>query len=62
MVHFVSIGIMRLTLHLPHWHFSPENIGSVEHSQEDAATLYLLLGLSIVMLSVGAIYLYSASL
>jgi len=53
---------MRLTLHLPHWHFSPPNIGPIEHSQEDAATLYLLLGLSIVILSVGAIYLYSASL
>lgn len=53
---------MRTTLHFPHWHFSPANIRHAEHSNEDAATQYLLLGISIVILSVGVIYLYSAAL
>jgi hypothetical protein len=52
---------MRTTLHLPHWHFSPRNIAHIKHSEEDAAMRYLLLGISIVILSVSVIYLYSAT-
>lgn len=53
---------MRHALHLPHWHFSPAHISHPEHTDEDAAVRYMLLGAGIAVLSVIVIYLYSASL